>query len=253
MATPTSFYREQAPAAWLADYVLCVWTQVIGAGATPYRQRVLPDGCADLVWIGASAAVIAGPATRPVDVPLGPDTVVTGIRLRPGALPALLGPPASQLVDRATPLRDLWRTDLAIASGSLDAAQALLGAHVADAAPPDPSIIAATRWLARHPAGRIDELARSIGWSGRRLHRRFTAAVGYGPKTFQRVVRLQRVLTLAGNQPMALLALDAGYADQAHMSREVRALAGRSPRELLRDPHSTLPSDLFKTDPAPAP
>jgi transcriptional regulator GlxA family with amidase domain len=114
---------------------------------------------------------------------------------------------------------------------------------------------AATYWLARHPAGRIEDLARFLGLGGRRLHRRFVAAVGYGPKTFQRVLRLQRVLALAGSgqRPagLAMLALGAGYADQAHMGRELRALTGRSPRELLDGASSTLAlSDLFKTDAA---
>jgi AraC-like DNA-binding protein len=89
-----------------------------------------------------------------------------------------------------------------------------------------------------------------------RLHRHFTAAVGYGPKTLQRVLRLQRVLAQAGRQPLvgrlADIALDAGYADQAHMSREVRALTGRNPRALLDGAQSTLDlSDLFKTDTGP--
>jgi transcriptional regulator GlxA family with amidase domain len=85
----------------------------------------------------------------------------------------------------------------------------------------------------------------------RRLHRRFEAAIGYGPKTFQRVLRLQRALGLAGRgtQPrLALIAAAAGYADQAHMSRELRALTGRSPSPLLQGCASTLElSDLFKT------
>ena len=49
MAPPTSTYRERLPIPALADHVLCVWSQVIGAGASLHRHRVLPDGCADLV------------------------------------------------------------------------------------------------------------------------------------------------------------------------------------------------------------
>jgi transcriptional regulator GlxA family with amidase domain len=67
------------------------------------------------------------------------------------------------------------------------------------------------------------------------------------------VLRLQRVLALAGRSAppdaaLAALAAAAGYADQAHMSRELQALAGQSPRALLRHGRSTLEvSDLFKT------
>jgi AraC-like DNA-binding protein len=266
-AAPTSTYREHPPSARLARHVLCVWSQVIGAGESSYRHRVLPDGCADVVWIGEAPAVVAGPATGPIVVPLRPRTIVVGVRLRPGAASVALGLAASELLDRDTPLRDLWGpgadalSTVALQPSSaarLAAAEAALARRLADAGPLDPAIAAATLWLARHPAGRIEDLAGFLDIGHRRLRRRFAAAVGYGPKTLQRVLRLQRVLALAGRGPrpamsLAVLAAEAGYADQAHMSRELQALAGRSPRALLQSPASTLElSDLFKTEAAPA-
>jgi AraC-like DNA-binding protein len=261
---PTSTYREHPPRSPLASHVLCVWSQVIGAGETSYRHRVLPDGCADVVWIGEAPAVVAGPATGPVVVPLRPRTIVVGVRLRPGAASGALGVPASELLDRDTPLRDLWGpgADALSAVGEqpsivarLAAAEAALARRLADAGTVDPAIAAATLWLARHPAGRIEDLAGFLDMGPRRLRRRFAAAVGYGPKTFQRVLRLQRVLALAGRPGMSLAALaaEARYADQAHMSRELKALTGRSPGALLPTSASTLElSDLFKTEVAPA-
>jgi AraC-like DNA-binding protein len=261
---PTSSYHEHPPSARLARHVLCVWSQVIGAGETSYRHRVLPDGCADVVWIGEAPAVVAGPATGPVVVPLRPRTIVVGARLRPGAASGALGLPANEFLDRDTPVRDLWGSEADALSAVVEqpsiaarlaAAQAALAGRLAEAAPIEPAIAAATLWLARHPAGRIENLAGFLDLGERRLRRRFTAAVGYGPKTFQRVVRLQRVLALAGRARMSLAALaaEAGYADQAHMSRELRALTGRSPRALLQSSASTLElSDLFKTEGAPA-
>jgi AraC-like DNA-binding protein len=264
-ALPTSTYRERPPPPQLAGHVLCVWSQAIGAGETSHRHRVLPDGCADIVWIGEAPAVVAGPATGPVVVPLPPRTVVIGVRLRPGAASAVLGLPASELSDRDTPLGDIWGSAAALSAriveqpsiaAKLGAAEAALADRLADAAPLDPMIAAATRWLARHPEGRVEELARGLELGDRRLRRRFAAAVGYGPKTFQRVLRLQRLLALAGRSRglrLAALAAETGYADQAHMSRELQALAGRSPSVLLQSSGSTLElSDLFKTEAAPA-
>jgi AraC-like DNA-binding protein len=262
--TPTSTYREWPPPPLLARRVLCVWAQVIGVGASVHRHRVLPDGCADLVWIGEAPAVVAGPATGPVVVPLPPATVVVGIRLHPGAAPGLLGVPATDLSDRDTPLRDLWGpaacavSDRVVEQPSvalrLAAAEAVLTGRLADARPRDPAIAAAISWLARHPEGRIGDLARFLDMGERRLRRRFTVAVGYGPKIFQRVLRLQRALRLAGRGAhpgggLAMIAAEAGYADQAHMSRELRALTGQSPATLLQRGASTLElSDLFKTE-----
>ena len=83
---------------------------------------------------------------------------------------------------------------------------------------------------------RIEELARHVGISERQLHRRFVASVGYSPKTFQRIVRFQKLLALAEADTRAQLgdvSLAAGYADQAHMTREVVEFAGVTPGALL--------------------
>ena len=69
----------------------------------------------------------------------------------------------------------------------------------------------------------------------RRLRRRFERSVGYGPRTLQRALRFQRFLACAqqGGQ-LARLAADAGYADQAHLTRECGKLAGLTPTALAR-------------------
>jgi AraC-like DNA-binding protein len=77
--------------------------------------------------------------------------------------------------------------------------------------------------------------------SDRQLRRRFEAAVGYGPKTFQRIVRFQRWLDLTRSTPaeqrrLTDLAAEAGYADQSHLTREVSRLAGQPPAALLASP-----------------
>jgi uncharacterized protein (DUF2384 family) len=76
-------------------------------------------------------------------------------------------------------------------------ADALVGS-LASAAPIDEAVVAGIRWLARHPHGRVEQLGKWMGISNRQLQRRFLAAVGYGPKTFQSILRFQRVLDLAG-------------------------------------------------------
>ncbi|HEY3468674.1 MAG TPA: helix-turn-helix domain-containing protein, partial [Amycolatopsis sp.] len=73
--------------------------------------------------------------------------------------------------------------------------------------------------------------------SERRLRRRFVQAVGYGPATYLRVTRFQRAVALAPHSPgLAALAAAAGYADQAHLSRDCRALTGLTPRAYFARP-----------------
>ena len=92
-------------------------------------------------------------------------------------------------------------------------------------------MVEAARRLDR-PETRVDTLAADLGLSERQLRRRCHAAAGYGPKTLQRVLRFRRFLAVA-NGDLARAALDAGYADQAHLTRECTRLAGRPPAALL--------------------
>jgi AraC-like DNA-binding protein len=91
----------------------------------------------------------------------------------------------------------------------------------------------ATRVADRAGAG-VAELARAVGVSERQLHRRCLDAFGYGPKMLDRVlwmnVALERARTGVG---LADVAVSHGYADQAHFSRDVKALTGLPPRILL--------------------
>ena len=81
------------------------------------------------------------------------------------------------------------------------------------------------------------ELGEGLGISERQLRRRFAEAVGYGPKTLARVLRFQRFLGLAeAGGDLAGLAFAAGYADQAHLTRECVRLSGRTPAVLLAAP-----------------
>ena len=80
----------------------------------------------------------------------------------------------------------------------------------------------------------MDSVAGELGVSARQLHRRVSDAVGYGPKMLQRVLRFRRLQALPP-APLVELALEAGYADQAHMTAEVTQLAGVSPVRFLKD------------------
>ena len=116
--------------------------------------------------------------------------------------------------------------------------QRVLLARLAEVEPPDRAALMAARWLDRHPDQRLDALHDLSGLSERQLRRRFEAAVGYGPKTFQRIVRFRRWLDRARDGPperrsLVDLAMESGYADQAHLTREVARLAGLPPAALL--------------------
>lgn len=236
-------YRELAPPDDLAESVACVWTSVSSGGV------ILPDGCVDLVWRG-DGLVIAGPATRAAQPGVPAGVPVFGVRFRLGVAGAGLGLPAAELADLSVDAEEVLGRGVAerVAEGGLPALLAVVRERLA---PVDPIARAAAVAMAQ-PQTRVGTLGDALGLSERQLRRRFLDAVGYGPKTLARVLRFQRFLALAtddagrdtrhghslspgarGAGDLARLALDAGYADQAHLTREARRLSGRTPGELI--------------------
>ncbi|WP_030762732.1 helix-turn-helix domain-containing protein [Streptomyces griseus] len=215
-----------------------LWTRTAPAPVVS-AAPVVPDGCMDLIWADGRL-LVAGPDTR---AHRSAEAVAryAGLRFAPGDAPRLLGVPAAALRDRRVDLADLWGAAparrLAGRIGAAADPAAALEAYglrrAADAGPPDPLLRAVA---ARLGAGRpVAETADALGLGARRLHRLSLDAFGYGPKTLARVLRLQRALALlrAGVPPVRAAAR-AGYADQAHLTRDTRALAGTTPGAYAR-------------------
>ncbi len=182
----------------------------------------------DLLW-HEERLLVAGPDTRAYVTDGAPSTW-TGLRFPPGCAPAFLGVPAHELRDRRVELADLWpvsevrRLRSRTAKASVPAT-ALENIALERAAPPDPALRALVAAL---DAGRpVAATADEIGLGARQLHRKSLVAFGYGPKTLARILRLRRALALAGaGVPFAETAARCGFADQAHLARDVRELAG---------------------------
>jgi AraC-like DNA-binding protein len=213
-------YREALPPAPLRDLVERAW---IGDPSGPAIQ-VLPDGCMDLIRMDGRI-VVAGPDTTPVLAGRG-TRPIHGLRFRPGVLPRLLGVPAAELVGSRIRLAELHPglparptlTELAVALAS--------ERPRAQTAPwPLATLHHVTRRLAAGTP--VPAVADDIGWSARTLQRQCSAIYGYGPTTLRRILRFRRaVAMLRAGRPIADVAASAGYADQPHLHREVRELAG---------------------------
>ena len=86
--------------------------------------------------------------------------------------------------------------------------------------------------------GRIsaEAVASALGCSVRHLRRAMTAEIGMGPKVAARIARMRRAISLLGvsGEPLAQVALIAGFSDQAHMTREFALLKAPSPARIRR-------------------
>lgn len=248
-------YQECAPSPALRPYVRCYWVVRIPAVevARIGLQRVLPDGCMDIILARRGAErdgreafslTAVGAMTRYLDaIPL---PLRVGVRFEPGMGPLFLRASATALTDAEVPLGELLGEDAARLLAEVAATRSIPGRiHTLErwllrrldrATGFDADVLSVVaRIVSRQSGGPVGPLVRTSERSERHLRRRFEAAVGIGPKRLARIVRLQDALRRAASETggWAQIAADAGYYDQAHMITEFRALTGRTPVELV--------------------
>jgi len=223
---------QQERAVTYAEHATGVPGVVLWTKAAAGPSRILPDGCVDLLWDGTRLTV-AGPDTRARWHTSPPGTTYAALRLAAGTGPALLGVPADVLRDRSPRLDELWaardvrRLSAQVADGGAAALTAWVRAQrlVREPDPLGGPVLALVR--AGTP---VADMAAHLALSPRQLHRGCLPVFGYGPRHLTRVLRLERALSSPGS--LAEVAHACGYADQAHLSREVRDLTGTTPSRL---------------------
>lgn len=240
----------------------CSWT------AQPSGEhRLVPDGCADLLWLSNGSVILCGPEERAWTFELPVGLIAVGVRFRPGALSRLLDLDVSTIRNRRVPWSEFvgresadqlsrWIDDARL-TGPTDGREVLEAAIAALAAPTGrTNDVLAERVLdvlTASPDLSQALLATQLDLSPRQLHRRSLRLFGYGTSTLARLLRMQRALAVASTASPSLslaeLALAAGYADQSHLTRDCRAITGLTPAAFLADYFPTFPdmSDPFKT------
>ena len=184
---------------------------------------------------------------------LGPGTTLTAheghqqgvqLDLDPGHARRVLGVPLCELAGRTVDLGDLLRPDEAgfvDHVANLDGWDARTAAIEAWAARrfdrgrrPDARIAGALQMIGRaHGGVDIGAVQAKTGLSRPHLVRLFREHVGVAPKLFARLTRFEQLQArIPGASSWAALAADLGFTDQAHLAREVRAMAGRTPTAL---------------------
>ena len=252
-------YVEHRPRPELRPHVECLWLASDPRARPRQPERVVPDGCPELIlhlldpfarqhgarFVVQPRAFLAGTLTRPWLLRAGRRVLTLGVRFRPGGVTAVLPVKMKEATDRETALAAIVGSAAARALGRslrgarseaarFAAAESWLIARLASVRPREGGASAAVRLLLdARGALRIDDVARALGCSRRRLERSFSRELGIRPKLFARIVRLNAVLAgldAAERASAVDVALAAGYFDQAHLLRDFRGLAGRTPR-----------------------
>jgi AraC-like DNA-binding protein len=235
------FTRHDADAR-LSDRVDGYWTVTVAEPVV--RLRMIPDGRIDaIVDLDTREAFVSGPSHRPFDVEHVRPTRLLGATMSPEAaatflgagigplgpgwrpLESLLGPLAIRIVEQIVAFESI--------QAKIAALETILLARIGVA---DRRVSRAIGEV-RRSGGRIGvaALSRSSGASQRNLVRLFDQWVGLPPKTFARIARVQEVMRRMRESPQSslkALAAELGFADQAHMSREVKRITGIQPGQM---------------------
>lgn len=235
-------YREFSPPPALRPFVACFWQRVAPASQHPVVSRVLPDGCVDLLFeANSGAALLVGTMTRAHEFVAAAATDLVAVRLQPGALRHLVRADACEFNDGHVDLIDVardWRDARErLLTGAperrLAALQNELRRRTVNCRL-DAIDDALARWTRQQGPVRIDELATRLCISRQWLGRQVTARTGLSPRRLARVLRFSAAASdLRAGRPAAAVACDHGYADQAHLCRDVREFAGTTPSQLV--------------------
>jgi AraC-like DNA-binding protein len=251
-------YQEFTPSPAFRPIVEKYW--ILEGASAPAKadqwECILPDGRAEVIFHygerfarrGSDAhvdlqpgAMFVGQISAPACIQPRGTVGVAAIRLRAEAT-GVLGPAASTLTDRFEPLDALAPTGLVLeqlaGAGSdrqkIEVLERFLAGVVREA--PRPEVAFAAACLVRHGgAVSIDAVASLTGVGRRQLERWFQSDVGLTPKSFARLLRVNRAARLVlAETALADVAAACGYFDQAHMSNDFRRLIQQSPHEWQR-------------------
>ncbi len=262
MLRPIEWYTPVDPPPDLERLLACSWT-AMPTGV----HRLTPDACCDLLRIDGGRFVLCGPEHISWTFELPAGSTAVGVRFRPGVVRALFGIDAAAIADRRVPFDEVVdpviaeRAEATLAAApDLDARRRALVDVVAAIATVDGEVVPPAREaevilaaLAASPSAGQAELAASLGVSVRTLHRTSCRHFGYGTATLVRLLRFQRFLSIVAtsDEPATLAerAAEAGYADQAHLSRDCRSITSLTPQAFLAEYFPTFPdmADPFKT------
>ncbi len=234
------------PAPRLAGHIARYWHLVVDDDVPAgHLHRVLPDGCMALIAVEAGSArhlALQGPHDTPQMIPVQPGSRYWGIRFWPDTARLVLHcdphglagtvVPAARVLgeDANAVLASLTRTSGPEASRS--ACDQVMRPRVSEASAPDPAVrLAVIAINASCGAAPVTSLGAQAGIGIRQLQRRFLRATGLTLKTYARIRRLRGALMHLlepSARSWSTVAAEFGYADQAHLAREFRRLAGAS-------------------------
>ncbi len=271
-------YQTYPSSADLNAVVKCHWTLEVPAEMSGTKQRILPDGCVDMVFIlgddirrvlpdgghvNQPRAMILGQITEAFDVEPTGTVDSFAVRFYPFGFSSFFTKPLKELANRETPLDQVFgQADAAnLERGIVNAADTAERIRIAEdflrsklkASTVIDQVIKETVGilLSTQGSATIDSLVKGDRSNRRKLERSFNTKIGVSPKQLAKVIRLQtalRSMLEPGGDNLTRVAYESEYYDQAHFNNDFREFTGMSPRDFLGSEMMSLSTLLYAKD-----
>ncbi len=244
----------------LTDFVKCFWSLEAPVSPVPERQRIVPDGCMEMIfhygdpyrqyfnnetYIIQPSAFVFGQLTAALEIAPTGITGIIAARFHPNGFAPFTDIPVSNMENRAVTLNELFGkegTDLEAAvllAQSNEVRISIINHFLSGRLNTPETIDRVTQssmdiLLKQKGQLSVDELAEQIKVNRRQLERKFSAVIGMSPKQLSKIIRLQAALKMIEKQEftsLTSLAYENGYFDQAHFIKDFKEFTGMSPKQ----------------------
>jgi AraC-like DNA-binding protein len=253
-------YNTYAPSGDMANFIKCFWTLEAPADEHPEKQRIVPDGCMEMIfhygdkykqYLDETSAIIQprcfvfGQITSPLDIAPTGATGIFAVRFHPDGFTPFASQPIHAMENRAVPLEELFGQEggqlanaVLKASGTPERIATVQGFLEQRLTLPQTIDCIAKKSVAAmlelNGQVQVDELSERLNINRRQLERRFASVIGLSPKQLAKIIRLQATLKMLDNKhftSLTSLAYENGYFDQTHFIKDFKEFTGVSPSQ----------------------
>lgn len=255
-------YNSFDPSPDLSPYIRCYWTLEAPAEEIPEKQRIVPDGCMEMIFqlgdlyrqyldeensIIQPRSFVFGQITKPLDIEPTGITNIFAVRFHPSGFLPFANVPLQQLENKAVALEVLFGTEGKTLFDEISNAvsveerikivEQFLLQKITDPENID-KITSSSVALMLELSGQINvgTLSEQMNVNRRQLERRFSSLIGLSPKQLSKIIRIQATLKLLAEnnyENLTSLAYEANYYDQAHFIKDFKEFTGVPPKKFF--------------------
>jgi AraC-like DNA-binding protein len=252
-------YYTILPGSELKELVKCYWTLESEAQEQPERQRIVPDGCMEMIfhygdlfrqymenggYIVQPRCFVFGQITRPLEIEPSGAIGIFAVRFEPEGFTPFATIPLKQIENRAVSLQEIFGNEgnmleqQVMAAENNDERLRLIEAFLLNRLTTPQAIDRISRAAVEtitELRGQlsVDELSDQLHTNRRSLERRFISVIGLSPKQLSKMIRLQATIKMLNNgqfTSLTSLAYEGSYYDQAHFIKDFKEFTGTTPK-----------------------